>query len=169
MIFDVGKSLLEPATAEAAVLRGPGLRYGAMGRDQAGRDRDSEAVHIEAARWIVGFHLCLQRPADIFQLSVAYLKAISDLHATGIESVFFRDGVEERRREGEDKRGVILVVNLAAGVDACRDNVDIAVHGGASVALSSSAAGDFCCGAHVDRNERTLQFGNLQDSGRVGT
>src|SRR5216683_820372 len=120
MIFDVGKSLLEPATAEAAVLRGPGLRYGAMGRDQAGRDRDSEAVHIEAARWIVGFHLCLQRPADIFQLSVAYLKAISDLYKTGIESVFFRDGVQQRGRKTQDESGVVLVVKLPAGGGKCR-------------------------------------------------
>ena len=46
---------------------------------------------------------------------VADLKAISDLHATGIESLFFGDGVEQRRRKGEDKRGVVLVVNLPAG------------------------------------------------------
>src|SRR5260370_29562790 len=169
MIFDVRERLLESASAEAAALCSRGLRYGTMGRDQAGCDGDSEAVHIEAARWIVGFHLSLQRPADIFQLSVANLKAISDLHATGIESVFFSARVEERRREAEDKRGVVLVVNLPAGVDARGDDVDIAVHRGASVALSSSATGDFCCGAHVDGDEHALQFGNVEDSSVIGT
>src|SRR6266481_3057312 len=62
MILDVGERLFEPATTEAAVLCSRGLCYGAMGRDQTGCDRDSEAVCIEAAGWIVGFHLGLQRP-----------------------------------------------------------------------------------------------------------
>ncbi len=140
-----------------------------MGRDQTRCDGDSETVRIEAPGWIVGFHLGLQRPADVLQLGVAYLKAISDLHATGIESVFFRDGVQQRGRKTQDESGVVLVVKLPAGGGKCRDNVDIAVHGGASVALSSSATGDLCCGAHVDGNEHTLQFGDVQDSNGIGT
>ncbi len=81
VIFDVGEGLLEPASTEAAALFRRALRHGAVGRDQTGGDGDGKAVHVEAARGIVGFHLGLQRPTDVLQLDVAYLKAISDLHA----------------------------------------------------------------------------------------
>jgi hypothetical protein len=102
-------------------------------------------------------------------LSVTYLKAVSDLHATGIVSVFFSDSIEQGGRKAEDESGVVLVVNLPAGVDAGRDDVDIAVHRGAGMALSSSAAGDSCCSPHVDGDEHTLKFGNVQDPSGIGT
>ncbi len=140
-----------------------------MGRDQAGCDGDGQAVRIEAARWIVGFHLGLQRPADIFQLGIADLKAISDLHAPGIESLFFRDSIHQRGRKTQDESGVVLVVKLPARGCECGNDVDITMDRGATVALASSAAGDFCCGAHVDRDENTLQLGNVQDAGGIGT
>jgi hypothetical protein len=83
--------------------------------------------------------------------------------------VFFGDGVEQGRRKGKNERGVVLVVNLPTGVCASGDNVDIAVHRGAGMALSSSAAGDSCCGPHVDGDEYALQFGNVQDPSGIGT
>jgi len=60
-------------------------------------------------------------------------------------------------------------VNLPVGVDACRDNVDIAVYRRAGMALSSSAAGDFCRGADMDGDEHALEFGNVQNARRIGT
>jgi hypothetical protein len=83
--------------------------------------------------------------------------------------MFFRDGIEQRRREAQDESGVILIVNLPAGGCKCRDDVDVAVHRGAGVALSSPAAGDFCCGSHVDGDEDTLEFRNFEDAGGIGT
>jgi hypothetical protein len=70
--------------------------------------------------------------------------------------VFFRDSIEQRRREAEDESGVVRAMNLPMGVCARGDDVDIAVHRGAGVALSSSAAGDLCCGSYVDGDEHTL-------------
>ena len=60
-------------------------------------------------------------------------------------------------------------MNLPARIDAGGDDVDIAVHSGASVALSSSATRDLCRGTYVDGHEHILQFGNFKDACGIGS
>jgi len=169
IVFDVGEGLLEPAPAQTSVLCGSALRDGAVGRDQARSDGDGKAVRIEPARWVVGFHLGLECPADVFQLSVSYLKAISDLYAARVEPLFFRDRIEQRGREGQDESRVVLVVDLPAGVRACGDDVDIAVHCGAGVAFSPAAARDLCSSADMDRDDYASQLRDFEYPDGIGT
>jgi hypothetical protein len=104
----------------------------------------------------------------VFDLQIAHLKAIQDADLANIEPAFFSDAAHQLS-VNSDHQSCIQVLNLPAAGGAWRDNIDIAVHGNAGVALSGATTVNMHRGTEVNHDGWTGMLSRIFDhSRRIG-
>src|SRR5262245_43067099 len=89
VVFNERQHLFEPPAGKTSLEADWRARERTMIAHKLGCQRRAQAVEKEAAAWISAFHLCLQSPANVFDLRVPYLKAVPDLDVTRIDVRLF--------------------------------------------------------------------------------
>src|SRR5258708_14665614 len=139
VVFNEGKHLLQFAAGDAAVLFAVFCRVRTMAVHQARRQSGGETFTIEPAAGISVLFFRFERPSNVFNLRIAYLKSVSHFQLLRIHACIFCDSLHEGRSHTQDERYVRLFQFPHAGCTG-RDDVDVTVDCGTAMASAAASA-----------------------------
>ena len=138
-------------------------------RDEPRGHGEDEAFGVEASGGMAFADLAMDGVGDEFELGVADLEAVANLEAGWGLTCLLGDGVNERFGEGEDKVAVVVVVRYPAAGGVGRDDVDVAVNGGAFVLLAVATTGELRGWPDVDAEDGSVDAGKILGTDGIET